>query len=206
MFDPPPRHAADEPHPRVLIIGTSCCGKTTFARALAQARGCPVIDLDDHYWMPGWQARERDEFVQLVQAAARGERWIAAGNYREVRPVLLARASTVVWLDLGFMRVLSRGVLRSLRRAMAREAVCNGNRESLRRAFLSHEGVVMWILATWHRRRREYGALRLAQGHGGPRWLAARTPREVRLLLEHLQGQAIPCDRAMDVISNVPRS
>jgi adenylate kinase family enzyme len=35
---------------RVIVIGTSCAGKTMFARSLADALSCPHVELDALHW------------------------------------------------------------------------------------------------------------------------------------------------------------
>ena len=37
---------------RVMVVGTSCSGKTTLARGLSGALGVPHIELDALYWGP----------------------------------------------------------------------------------------------------------------------------------------------------------
>lgn len=38
---------------RVLVIGASGAGKSTFAARMGQRTGLPVIHLDREYWQPG---------------------------------------------------------------------------------------------------------------------------------------------------------
>jgi adenylate kinase family enzyme len=40
---------------RVLVIGISGAGKSTFAQALADKTGLPLIHLDKEFWRPGWK-------------------------------------------------------------------------------------------------------------------------------------------------------
>ena len=84
---------------RVVVIGSSCAGKTTFAARLAHVLGQPTTDLDELFWAPHWQAKPLDEFRRLTEQVASSERWVVSGNYGDVRPVLWpvcrsARAST----------------------------------------------------------------------------------------------------------------
>ena len=39
---------------RVLVIGNSGSGKSTFARALGDRTGLPVTHIDQLFWLPGW--------------------------------------------------------------------------------------------------------------------------------------------------------
>ena len=42
----------------------------------------------------------RPEFVDEVAALVAGEEWVTEWQYSVVRPLLLARAELLVWLDL----------------------------------------------------------------------------------------------------------
>ena len=145
---------------RVAIVGTSCSGKTTLARALASRLDVPHVELDALYWLPNWQARPDDEFRDLVAARTAGTRWVVDGNYRRVaRAVLWPRASVILWVNYPLPLVLWRGLRRTLRRSITAEELFAGNRESLKRAFLSRDSILLWVVKTWRRRRRDYGAL-----------------------------------------------
>lgn len=175
---------------RVVVIGSSCAGKSSFARALAEARGCAYVELDELYWGPDWTPKPPAEFLRLVQQAAAGEAWVAAGNYRLAREPLWARATTVVWLDLDLPPVFWRGLRRTLARALGGEVLFHGNRESLRRSFFSRESILWWILSTHGRRRREFEALRAAGVYSHLRWHQARTARAAAAILRQLSTPA----------------
>lgn len=49
---------------RIVIVGTSCAGKTTLGKKLAQESGIPYTDLDDLHWNPGWTETPHDQFVE----------------------------------------------------------------------------------------------------------------------------------------------
>jgi hypothetical protein len=61
-----------------------------------------------------------EKFRSLVGALAAGERWVIDGNYSVVRPIVWARADTVVWLDLPKRTVMRRIIWRSFRRVAGR--------------------------------------------------------------------------------------
>jgi adenylate kinase family enzyme len=50
---------------RVVIIGTSCSGKSHLGRILARKYQVPHVELDDLYWLPGWQERPEKEFISF---------------------------------------------------------------------------------------------------------------------------------------------
>jgi adenylate kinase family enzyme len=179
-------------HQRVVVIGSSCAGKSTFARALSEATGCDGIELDELYWSHGWQPKPELEFLRLVEEASAEKRWVAAGNYSSAREILWNRATAIVWLDLSLPRVLARGLRRSLRRTIGGEPLFHGNRETLHRTFFSRESILWWIVTTFHRRRREFTLIRSADKFHHLTWLHARTPAEVHDILESLVRSGKP--------------
>ncbi len=66
----------------------------------------------------------------MVEAVA-GDDWVVDGNYGAVRDLVWERADTVVWLDLPRRVVMRRVAIRTIRRALTREELWNGNREPL---------------------------------------------------------------------------
>lgn len=178
------------PTDRVVVIGSSCAGKSTFARALAASRACPLIELDELYWAPNWTPKPPAEFLRLVDQASAGERWVAAGNYGLARERLWGRATTIVWLNFGLPRVFWRGLRRTVARAVSGEELFHGNRESFRQSFLSRDSILWWILSTFHRRQREFATLRDSQAFAHLRWHEARHPREAADILRRLRPTA----------------
>src|SRR6266478_8449083 len=122
---------------RVIVIGTSCSGKTTFARSLARISNCPHIELDTLYWQPNWTPRPPEEFRNLVAQALSQDCWVTDGNYSIVRDLVWSRATTVIWLNYVFPTVLWRALTRTLRRVLTQEELFSGNRESLRMALFA---------------------------------------------------------------------
>ena len=87
---------------RILVMGSSGSGKSTFARRLCDAIGLPFVSLDALFWKPGWQASESAVFEARVTEAAHRPSWVMDGNYSERPSGLLRRerADTIVWFDL----------------------------------------------------------------------------------------------------------
>ncbi len=140
---------------RINVIGTSCSGKTTLARAIAHRTGLPYVELDALFWGPGWTPVADELFRQRVTRAASGERWVIDGSYSVIRPITWSRADTIVWLDYPMPLVLFRWARRTVHRIRSREEFWTGtgHRESVRNA-LRHDGLLWWILRT-HRSRRD---------------------------------------------------
>lgn len=168
---------------RVVVIGSSCAGKTTLARALGHELDAPVVELDALFWGRNWCPRPHAEFARDVDAATAAPRWIVDGNYHNVRHLIWPRATAVVWLNLGFATVLARALRRTVARSIRGETLFAGNRESLWRAFLSRESILLWVIRTHRRRRTEFAALRASDAYPGLRWIELREPVDPATLL-----------------------
>jgi adenylate kinase family enzyme len=149
--------------PRIVVIGSTCSGKTTLARRLAEHVGAPHVELDALHHRPNWEEAPRDEFRALVRGAMSGGSWVVDGSYHaKLGDLVLEEADFVVWLDLPMRTILPRLFRRTLHRIHNRVELWNGNRETWGGAFLSRESLFLWVLKTHRDRRRRYET-RLAQ-------------------------------------------
>lgn len=85
---------------RVMIIGGPGSGKSTLARRIGARLGLPVTHLDQIYWKPGWVFCEHDEVRDRLLALYAEDNWVIDGNYSITWPERLARADTLIFLDL----------------------------------------------------------------------------------------------------------
>jgi adenylate kinase family enzyme len=86
---------------RILVMGSSGSGKSTFARRLSEITGIPTVSVDALFWKPGWIESDRAEFRERLAAAVRQPRWIMDGNYVSHLGELRRDVSdTVFWFDL----------------------------------------------------------------------------------------------------------
>lgn len=141
---------------RIVVIGVTGSGKTTFADQIARIFELPRIELDALHWNPNWQESSREDFVKKVDAATAGQAWVVDGNYTsKIAHLVWARADTVVWLDYSFRVTLSRLLVRTVRRVMFGEECCNGNQETLKNTF-SKDSIILWAFQSYWRRQREF--------------------------------------------------
>ena len=135
---------------RVSVVGCSGSGKSTVGRRLARDLGVPYVELDSIYHQPGWVPLATEEFRRRAAEAAAGDGWVIDGNYSKVRPLVWARADTVVWLDLPRWTVMRQVTWRSLWRAAFRVELWNGNRERWANlvTWAPENSVISWA---WHR-------------------------------------------------------
>jgi adenylate kinase family enzyme len=87
---------------RILVMGSSGSGKSTFARRLSAITGLPTVSLDALFWKPGWVASDASEFGRRVTEAAQRPHWIMDGNFTSSGAGELRRslADAVIWFDL----------------------------------------------------------------------------------------------------------
>jgi adenylate kinase family enzyme len=169
-------HAVDQ-H-RFVVLGISGAGKSSFSRALATKLDLPHVELDALFWGPGWQPKPDATFHALTEAAVSAPRWVVDGNYSSVRDIVWPRATVAVWLNFPLWLVLWRVFWRTMRRLLRREALWHGNRESLRRTFLSRESLRLWVITTHRHRQREFSVLRNSQNFPNLQWVELRWPSQ----------------------------
>lgn len=86
---------------RVLVIGSSGAGKSTFSRAIAEKFDLDYISLDrDVRWLAGWKERDRLEQRQILAEMVARDRWVMDGSGSSTFDLRLPRADLVIWLRL----------------------------------------------------------------------------------------------------------
>ena len=100
---------------RVMVIGQPGSGKSTFARALGDATGLPVVHIDRIHWLPGWRERPAPEKLAMIAVEEARERWIIEGGLSRSWANRSARADTIIHLDAPVMSRLWRVTARLVR-------------------------------------------------------------------------------------------
>ncbi|MBA2264217.1 MAG: hypothetical protein H0W10_06125 [Chloroflexi bacterium] len=93
---------------RINVVGTSCSGKTTLARAIAARLELEHIELDALFWGPDWTPVPEPIFRECVDNAVSADEWVIDGGYSPVRDLTWSRVDTVVWLDYPMPLVIGR--------------------------------------------------------------------------------------------------
>ncbi|MEY2847654.1 MAG: hypothetical protein RI885_319 [Actinomycetota bacterium] len=160
---------------RVAVAGVSGVGKTTLARRIGERLGIPHTEIDALFHGPDWMPL--DSFEAEVHRATAGPEWVIEWQYDAARPLIAARADTMVWLDLPVPIALSRVIRRTVRRRLTREELWNGNREGpLTGFFTDPDHIVRWAIRT---RGLTATRMRLLDGtHPRLRIVRLRTQRE----------------------------
>ena len=192
---------------RVNVIGTSGSGKSTFGRQLAHLFGLPFIEMDSAYWGPNWTEPTDEEFIPKVKAVTEGSRWVLDGNYSRTTPIKWRQVQLVVWLDMSFVRTVFRVSVRCLKRSLTKAEIWpgTGNRETLRKTFLSKESIILWAITSYRRNRQRYSEIMESQEYRHIWFVRLRSPSDVNSFLQTARMATIQSDpqRAADrAISN----
>jgi adenylate kinase family enzyme len=183
----------ESPARRIWVVGNSGSGKSTFARRLAAARGLTYVELDALNHLPNWQERSPEDLAAEVSTALdrAPDGWVADGNYRnKIGNTILDQADTIVWMDLPRPVVMRAVTRRTIRRAVRREELWNGNREQLRNvlSYKPDRSIIVWAWTSHAKYRERYATL------------AAETPE---LYWLHLQSRA-EMDAALHTLARSP--
>lgn len=142
---------------RVMIVGGPGSGKSTLARRLGEATGLPVVHIDTIHYGPGWVERSRDEKAALTREVHARDAWIFDGNFSATYAERVARADTLVWLDVPLGRRLWRVLRRTFRyRGQTRPEMPEGCTERFGRETLAF---VHFILVSNRRSRAQFERL-----------------------------------------------
>ncbi len=179
----------------IAVVGSSGSGKTTLARQLSQVLDLYHIELDALYHLPDWQHRSAEEFTAVIQDsfdASKEKGWVMCGGYDTVAgPLRDAHANTIIWLHLPRRTVLTRLILRTIRRGITREELWNGNRESV--SGLIHpnpdKNVALHAMLSFARRRSLYEAKIHTGEWARKNVIILRSPGEVESFVAGISGQ-----------------
>lgn len=172
---------------RIVVIGSTCAGKSTLGADLAERLSVRFIDLDALYWAPNWQPVPLDEFRRRVDKATKASGWVLAGSYSSQWDISWARAEAVVWLDIALLSIVARIMKRSCQRWRSAELLWGTNRERLLpqlKFWDEKTSLVAWAVRHHAAKRRDYEAatrderwqhirfLRFRSNHEAERWMA----------------------------------
>lgn len=177
---------------RVAVVGSSGSGKSTFAARLAAAIGAPHVELDAINWQAGWKdlnSHDPEEFALRVTAATEAEAWVTDGNYSGIMPIVVGRATDLIWLDYSRAVIMPRVIRRSFARSWGGKELWpgTGNTENWRQ-WIDKEHPIRWAWDTFERRRVAYEKAFVAEKPSHLTVHRLRHPREADPLIRRLVG------------------
>ena len=85
---------------KIIVIGCSGSGKTTFSERLRDKSGLPLYYLDAIWHRPDKTHISRDEFDGILGEILARDAWIIDGNYSRTMERRMAACDTVILFDL----------------------------------------------------------------------------------------------------------
>ena len=85
---------------KIIVIGCSGAGKSTFAKQFAQIVGLPLYHLDNIYWLPDTTHLERPVFIKKQKEIMKNECWIIDGNYRKTIKYRIEKCELAFFFDI----------------------------------------------------------------------------------------------------------
>ncbi len=84
---------------KVIVIGCPGSGKSTLSIKLCSITGLPLYHLDMMYWNNDRTTVAKSVFMQRLDEALSGDRWIIDGNYGSTLEKRMSACDTVIFLD-----------------------------------------------------------------------------------------------------------
>lgn len=145
---------------RIMIMGPTNSGKSTLARAIAGKLGVEPIYLDQLKHLPNtnWKQRTDEDFAALHDEAILADGWVMEGNYSNLLPQRIARATGAIVMTDILARRFWRYVWRSTVQKN-RAGALEGQQDSIKWS------MIKWL---WHTRNSVSKYRDLARASGLP--------------------------------------
>lgn len=165
---------------KILVIGCSGAGKSTFSKKLSESLNLEIINLDRYYWKPNWIKPLESEWMEIVRNLVKKESWIMEGNYSETFHLRMPEADTIILLDFSrlvcFFRVLKRRIVKN------RADKIPGCREKIKFE------LARWILWRYPRVNRKNVLKTLEEFKGQKRIIILKSNKEIRRFLSEIKN------------------
>ncbi|MDP8238758.1 MAG: hypothetical protein P9X24_06695 [Candidatus Hatepunaea meridiana] len=176
---------------RAVIIGSSCSGKTTLAKAIGKRTGIKHLELDAVSWLPNWESRDTNDLRRLVEIEVQKENWIIDGNYTILNDIIWSKATTILWLNLPFYLIFYRAITRTIGRIFTKEELFSGCYETFCQSFFTKDSIIWWVITTWRKKRNQYRQIFDNPTNMNIDYIEIRSPGETEQLIENIYKKYI---------------
>ena len=172
---------------KINIIGTSGSGKSTFSKQIAQKLNIPHIELDALFWKENWTPSSDQEFFTKIEKAINCENWVLDGNYDRTQDLKWEKVDKIIFLDLPFYLILFRIIKRSFIRSLTRKILWAGNQENIFKHLLTKDSLILWVIKTFQKNRREYSFLENSNEIPNINFIRLKSKRQLKAFYESLK-------------------
>jgi adenylate kinase family enzyme len=128
---------------KIMVIGYSGAGKSTFSKRLASVYHLPVLHIDKIFFGPNWKERDKPLVEKEIRAFMNQESWLIDGHYRHLAKERFEQADTIYIFDFNRLICLYGAILRRIKyHNQSRDSIAEGCKERLNPSF------IWWILFT----------------------------------------------------------
>lgn len=91
---------------KIIVLGCSGSGKSTFSKKLHSVTGLPLIHLDNIWWKPDKSHILRDEFDDKLNNIFKENEWIIDGDYSRTYEMRFKACDTIFLLDYSYEKCI----------------------------------------------------------------------------------------------------
>lgn len=169
---------------KIMVIGSSGSGKSTFSRELGEILSLPVYHLDLYYWKPGWIETPRDEWDDFNRQLVAKDQWIIDGHYGRTIDIRLQGADVIIFFDLSPVITTYRVIKRRVQyHGKTRPDLNEGCPESIDWPFIKYG---------WNfRKDKRPNILKKLEEHTDKKIIIIKRPGEARSLLNKIRTEGV---------------
>lgn len=135
---------------KIVILGYSGAGKSTFAKQLNNIYHIPVLYLDTVHFQAGWVERDDKDMETDMRAFMQQDNWILEGNYRRLCKNRYEESDQIFIFKMNRFYCLYQVIKRRIKyRHKKRESMAEGCEEKIDFSFF------MWVILTGRTKRRK---------------------------------------------------
>jgi adenylate kinase family enzyme len=128
---------------RLLVVGYSSSGKSTFSKRLAKHYHIPVLHIDTIYFGPNWVERENHKVEEEIRDFMNQPSWVIDGQYRKLAQERFDQADQIFIFDFNRFKCLYGAIKRRIKyHNQSRDTIADGCKERLNPSF------IWWILCS----------------------------------------------------------
>lgn len=126
---------------KILVIGYSSSGKSTFTKRLGQVYNLPVLHIDKIFFAPNWVERDKTQVEKEIRIFMKNDSWIIDGLYRNQAKERFELSDQIFIFDFNRFKCLYGAIVRRVKfHNQIRDSIADGCKERLNFSF------VWWIL------------------------------------------------------------
>jgi adenylate kinase family enzyme len=126
---------------KIMVIGYSSSGKSTFAKRLSTIHQIPVLHIDRIFFGPNWVERDKSVVESEIREFMKKDEWIIDGLYRKMATERFEVADQIYIFDFNRFKCLYGAIVRRIKHHnQNRDSIADGCKERLNFSF------IWWIL------------------------------------------------------------